>query len=105
MAASPSAPIAGDASASSALMNSMGGAAVPGAGMDAAQAQVQALIVDLRGVDQKVQQVAANNPELAPVLSQISTLLKQAIVMKAQAMQAQTASGLAVPGGGMAGGQ
>lgn len=86
-------------------MQSMGGAATPGAGMDAMQAQVKALIVDLREIDQKVQQVAANNPDLAPVLSQISTLCKQAIVMKAQAVQSQTASGLAVPGGGMAGGQ
>lgn len=78
----------------------MGGAATPGNGMEAAQEQVNAAMQDIRALGQSVQQLVGNFPALAQIGQQMNALLKQAVVTLAQQAQAQTASGLAVPGGG-----
>lgn len=76
----------------------MGGGGDPGA-LQAQQAQLQTLMGQISAVNQQVQQIALSTPGLGPLMSQIQQLLKQAVVTSAQAAQAQTASGMAVPGG------
>jgi hypothetical protein len=71
--------------------------AIPQQGPDP---QMMALAQKLRAVDQGAQGLAAEMPFLAEEAQQISQLLKQMAVKAAQMMSAQTASGMAVPGGG-----
>ncbi len=76
----------------------VGGDASGGA-LQAQQQQLQTLMGQISAVNQSVQQIALSTPGLGPIMSQIQQLLKQAVVTSAQAAQAQTASGMAVPGG------
>lgn len=77
-------------------MQGEGGA---GAGLEAQQAQLQSLMGQIRAVNTQLQQIGVSNPTLGPLVTQAQQLLKQMVVMSAQAAQAQTASGMAVPGG------
>jgi hypothetical protein len=79
------------------------GPAVGGGGaaqqVDAQQQQLQALMGQIRTVNTQVMQIGATSPVLGPLAMQVQELLKQMVVMAAQGAQAQTASGMAVPGG------
>ncbi len=70
-----------------------------GGALQAQQQQLQTLMGQISAVNQQVQQIALSTPGLGGIMSQIQQLLKQAVVTSAQAAQAQTASGMAVPGG------
>jgi hypothetical protein len=74
----------------------MGGEA---AGLEAQQQQLQTLMGQIRAVNTQLQQIGVSAPALGPLVQQAQQLLKQMVVMSAQAAQAQTASGMAVPGG------
>lgn len=54
----------------------------------------------IRGIGQQVQMLEAEYPQMADEAQQISQLLKAMVVKAAQQGSAQTASGMAVPGGG-----
>jgi len=67
--------------------------------LQAQQAQLQTLMGQIRAVNTQLQQIGVSSPTLGPLVQQAQQLLKQMVVMSAQAAQAQTASGMAVPGG------
>lgn len=69
------------------------------AGLQAQQQQLQTLMGQIRAVNTQLQQIGVTTPALGPLVQQAQGLLKQMVVMSAQAAQAQTASGMAVPGG------
>lgn len=82
-------------------------AAGPGMGMagQAADAQMQQLqqgMQQIRQVAEAVKLIGEQYPAAASTMQQVQQLLKQAIVEMAPIAPAQTGSGLAVPGGGMA---
>jgi hypothetical protein len=54
----------------------------------------------IRDLAEQAKQLAADFPVLADDMQQVQQLLKQAVVKAAQVGPAQTASSLAVPGGG-----
>ena len=87
-------------------MGAMLGGAQPqmsagGAGADAQQQQLQQTMGQIRDFAEQVKQLGANNPVLADDVQQIQQILKNMVVKAAQVGQTQTASSLAVPGGGM----
>lgn len=67
------------------------------AGPDPAMVQVAQQI---QLILQAVMQLGQSNPVAAPKVEQIVNLLREIVVDTAQAQQAQTLSGMAVPGGG-----
>lgn len=77
-----------------------GGVNAAGANADAQSSALAQTMQQIRAVNDQVGQLAQQQPAAADIWQQISLLLKQAIVKIAQAQQAQTASSLAVPGGG-----
>lgn len=99
------APIAGTSTGMEAMGSLLGGAQPPmsaaGAGADAQQQQLQQTMGRIRDLAEQVKQLGADFPVLADDTQQIQQLLKQMVVKAAQVAPAQTASGLAVPGGGM----
>lgn len=98
------AAVAGSAAGASPIADLLGAANAqqPGAGADAMRAQLESLMGSIRDIDQQVQALTADFPTLAQPAQQIRTLLKQMVVQAAQQAPQQTASGAAVPGGGMA---
>lgn len=54
----------------------------------------------IRDIGQSIDALASDFPTLAPDVQQVKQLLKQMVVKAAQQAPAQTASGMAVPGGG-----
>jgi methyl-accepting chemotaxis protein len=78
----------------------LGAGAPQGANAEAVQAQLQAMVQQIRQVGDLVQQIAASNPQLAQDAQQITQILKGMVVKSAQQAPAQTPSGLAVPGAG-----
>jgi hypothetical protein len=79
--------------------------APPGAGADAARQQLEQVIQLVRGIGAQVKQIADLAPMAGDEVTQITELLKAIVVKSAQASPMQTASGMAVPGGSMGGGQ
>ena len=69
----------------------------PGAG--GPDQQLQAMMEPIRQIGQQVTQLQQSMPFAAEELGQINQLLKQVVIKAAEAQQAQTASGMAVPGG------
>ena len=94
------ADIAGAASPTTALGAAMAGSS-PGASADAMQGQLQAKMGKIRAINQQVEALATEDPILAPIMQQISELLKTAVVASAKAGMQQTASSVAVPASGM----
>lgn len=93
----PPAPVASNASPTSAIGDLLAGGG--GGGVDQVQAQLQALATQIRDVGGMVDGIATNFPNVAQEASQIKTLLKQMIVKAADQAPPQTASGNAVPTG------
>lgn len=91
--------IAGGASPTSALGSAMAGSS-PGANADAMQGQLQGTLGKIRAINQQAEMLAAEQPALAPVMQQIAELLKSAAILAAKNSMQQTASSMAVPGGG-----
>jgi len=83
----------------------LGGAAPPmspaGAGADAQQQQLTQTMGRIRDLAEQVKQLGADFPVLADDVQQIQQILKTMVVKSAQVAPTQTASSLAVPGGGM----
>ena len=71
-----------------------------GAGADAQQQQLQQTMGRIRDLAEQIKQLGADFPVLADDVQQIQQLLKQMVVKAAQVGSTQTASSLAVPGGG-----
>lgn len=69
----------------------------PQAGPDA---ELQALMGQIRQIGQQVTQLQGQYPNLADQAQRINQILKEMVVTAAQEQSAQTASGLAVPGAG-----
>ena len=88
-AGAPAPPI-GDQLASS-------GAIPPQAGPDPA---LMAVAQKIRAIGDQAKALAAEFPVVAEEAQQIDQLLKAMVVKAAQMMSAQSASGMAVPGGG-----
>lgn len=87
-------------------MGAMLGGAAPqmsaaGAGADAQQQQLTQTMGRIRDLAEQLKQLGADFPVLGDDVQQIQQLLKQMVVKAAQVAPAQTASSLAVPGGGM----
>lgn len=61
---------------------------------------IQALIGPIREISSQCDAVAQANPDIAPIFQQIKSLLRQAIVQKAQTASMQTPSAQALPMGG-----
>jgi len=93
--------VAGAASPTSAVGDLMAGGGAPAAGQDAVRAQMNQAAMQVRDIGAKAQAMATQFPAVAAEMQQIGEILKGAIVKLAQASSAQTASGAAVPGGGM----
>ena len=93
--------IAGGSAPMGAIGELLSGGGPPGANADAMRAQLEATMQQIRDIGAQVQSLAASNPMLAEDAAQISQLLKQMVVKSAQVAPSQTASGMAVPGGGM----
>ena len=72
----------------------------PAAGQDAARAALQQTAMQIREINTLVQQTMASNPLIAGDLQQIEAILKNALIKAAQTAPTQTASSMAVPGGG-----
>ncbi len=70
------------------------------AGAGAPDQNLQALMQKIRTVVQGVQDLAASSPALAEGAERINQILKEMVVQAAQQQSMQTASGMAVPGGG-----
>lgn len=64
------------------------------------RAQLEALMGQIRDIGAQVEAIAADFPQLAPIVQQVTRLLKQMVVTAAQQAPTQTASGMAVPSGG-----
>lgn len=71
--------------------------AMPPTGPDPA---IMAFAQKVRAISEQAKALAAENPAVAEEAQQIDQLLKQMVVKAAQMQSAQTASGMAVPGGG-----
>lgn len=69
-----------------------------GAGPDQAMTQVA---LQIKPILSAVMQLGQTNPVAGPKVEQIVQLLREIVVETAQAQQAQTLSGMAVPGGGV----
>lgn len=81
-----------------------GAAASPaanGPAVDLARQQLEQTMGQIRGIADQVKQMAATNPAVAQEAQQIQELLKAIVIKSAQQAPMQTASGMAVPGGGM----
>jgi len=74
-----------------------GGGGQPGAG--GPDQALKAITDQIRAIGQQVQQLESTTPVVAEEAQQINALLKQIVIKVAQAQSAQTASGMAVPGG------
>ena len=74
-----------------------GGGGAPGGG--GPDQNLQAIMGQIRQIGQQVQQLESTAPVIAEEAQQINALLKQIVIKMAQAQSAQTASGMAVPGG------
>ena len=98
------APIAGASTGMDAMGALLGGAQPQmgpgGAGADAQQQQLQQTMGRIRDLAEQMKQLGADMPILADDVQQIQQLLKQMVVKAAQVAPVQTASGMAVPGGG-----
>lgn len=77
------------------------GAATPGAGADAQNAQIESLGMAIREIGDKVKTVVGQNPALAAEGQQIGQLLKLMFVKAAQQAQMQSMSSEQVPGGSL----
>lgn len=93
-------PGAGGGSALGSMLAGSAGAMQGGAAGGGPDSGLQALMGQIRQIGQMVQQLEGTVPVLAEEAQQINALLKQMVVKAAQAQGAQTASGMAVPGGG-----
>lgn len=73
-----------------------------GGGMGAMQPDPALLeaVNQVRAIGDLAAQLQATNPIVAEDVNQITQILKQAVIKIAQAQTMQTASGMAVPGGG-----
>lgn len=71
--------------------------AIPQAGPDPA---LMAVAQKIRAIGDQAKALAAEFPVVAEEATQIDQLLKAMVVKAAQMMSAQSASGMAVPGGG-----
>lgn len=69
----------------------------PGAGAEAQRAQLGAFMQKLRDLDQQITTVFSEMPALAPVATQLKTLLKTAVQNAAKTAPPQTASSDSVP--------
>lgn len=80
------------------------GSLLSGAGggqpMGGADQALQQVMGKIRGVGEQVKGLEAEYPQVAEEAQQISQLLKAMVIKVAQQGSAQTASGMAVPGGG-----
>jgi hypothetical protein len=95
-------PIAGANAPQGVMTSAMAaGAATPGAGADAANAQLESLAVAIREIGGKVQSLVGQNPALAAEGQQIGQLLKLMIVKAASQAQMTSVSSEAVPTGGV----
>lgn len=97
------APIAG-IGGMDAMSSMLASAQPPGAaaaGADAQRQQLEGVMGRIRDLGEQVKQLAAENPSVADEAQQIQQLLKQMVIKSAQLVPTQTASGAAVPGGGM----
>lgn len=92
------APLASNASPTSAIGNLLSGGA-PGAGADQVRAQLESLASQIRDMGQMADAIATDFPNAQAEMNQIKVLLKQAIVKAAQQAPTNTASGQAVPTG------
>lgn len=92
--------VASGVSPTSAIGDAMVGSS-PAGNADAMQTQLQGTMGKIRAINQQAEALAAEQPALAPIMQQIGELLKAAVVASAKAGMQQTASGMAVPGGGM----
>lgn len=92
------APLASNASPTSAIGNLIAGGPQGGGG-DQVRAQLESLASQIRDIGQMADGIATDFPNAAQPIAQIKTLLKQIIVQAAQQAPPQTASGQAVPTG------
>lgn len=96
----PAPPLTANTGGAGSAIGSLTAGTPPGAGGDQVQAQLQALVSQIRDLGQQVDTIGSAFPQVAPEAQQIKTLLKAILVKAAQVAPAQTASGMAVPGGG-----
>lgn len=88
------------------MMQGMGGMLAagqpppPGAAMDAQIEQNSQAIGQIRAVGQQLDQLAMLVPAGSDLIQQIQQQLKQLVLLSAQGAPQQTASSMAVPGGG-----
>ena len=77
----------------------------PGGQQGAETGQIEVLMGQVREIQQLVKAVGTDFPTLASDAEQIGQILKRMVVTAASQAPQQTASGMAVPMGGGAGGQ
>lgn len=97
------APLASNASSSSAIGNLLVPGGQAAAGADQVRAQLQALAGQISSIGQEVDAIAADFPNAQQEVAQVKALLKQIVVKVAQQSPDSTASGSAVPTGGTVG--
>lgn len=95
-------PIAGGSSPQTAMTDALAsGLQVPGGQADAQTDAVVQTMGQIRDINDQVQALGNDFPAVAPLCQQVGQLLKQITVQIVSTAPAQTASGAAVPMGGM----
>jgi len=89
--------IAGSAAPQQTALASALSGGQPGAGADAQRQGLETLMGQIRDLQQMAQAIAADFPNLAPDVQQITNICKKMVVNAASQSPAQTASGMAVP--------
>lgn len=94
-------PIAGAASPTTPMTAALaGGPQMPGQGMQQEAAGLEAVMGQIRDLDQSAQAIEADFPQLAPHVQQLKQILKRMVIDVASAAPQQTMSSAAVPMGG-----